>query len=65
MKIQRSYTTKTNRQGMPEGVNFDVEIEIDLDEVARALAAQAIYAKGKKSTAMQGAIKCRVMPTEK
>ena len=54
MKFLREFTScKT-------GENFTVEIEIDLEQVARAVAARAIHAKGQKSSAMNGDIKCRV-----
>lgn len=55
MKIERAYTKSST------GESFTVEVEIDLEEIARALAARAITSKGGKAQALGGDIKCRVI----
>ncbi len=52
--IEREYTVK--KTGEP----FTVRIEIDIEDIAQALAARAIHAKAKKSTGYRGAIRCTV-----
>lgn len=41
--------------------SFVVEMEIDVDEVCRHLAARAYGSKSGKSVAMNGDIKCKVI----
>ncbi len=55
MKIVREYNVV--KTGQP----FTVEVEIDLESIAQGLAARAIHSKGKKTSALQGAIKCKVI----
>jgi hypothetical protein len=55
VRIEREYTVKKT------GAPFKVEIEIDIEDIAQALAARAIHAKGKKSTGYRGAIQCKVI----
>ncbi len=43
------------------GESFVVELEIDIDEVSRHLAARAFGSKGGKSRAMNGDIKCKII----
>lgn len=43
------------------GESFVVEMEIDVDEVCRHLAARAYGSKSGKSRAMNGDIKCKVI----
>jgi hypothetical protein len=53
--ITREYTVRDT------GKPFTVEIEIDLEDIAQSLAARAIHTKGKKSTTLRGAIRCKVL----
>lgn len=58
LRIRREFSVKKT------GKTFAVEIEIDVEDIAQALAARAIHAKGKKSTGYRGAIRCKVVPEE-
>lgn len=55
MKITRSYTKRAT------GEPFTVELEIDLEEIAHALASRAIVSKLGKARALGGDIKCRIV----
>jgi hypothetical protein len=46
---------------LSDGAVFEVELEIDVDEVCRLLAARAIGSKLGKSQALNGDIKCKVI----
>lgn len=55
MKVYKSY------RDIKSDTNFEVELDINIDEIAQTFAARAFHSKHKTSTGMQRAIKCRVM----
>lgn len=55
IRIEREYNV------IKTGKPFRVEIVIDLEDIAQGLAARAIHSKGKKSTTLRGAIRCKVL----
>lgn len=55
LTITREYNVKKT------GEAFKVEIVIDLEDIAQSLAARAIHSKGRKSTTLRGAIRCKVL----
>jgi hypothetical protein len=48
-------------KNLKTGESFVVEMEINIDEVCRHLAARAIGSKSGKSVALNGDIKCKVI----
>lgn len=64
MKIFRAYTTVADGKHVGENKPFEVEIDIDIDEIARTLAARAVHSKSKRAVVMHGALKCRVVKSK-
>lgn len=59
MKREYSFTVKAT------GESFRVEIDFNLDEIARTLAARAIASKHGKAVCLNGDIVCRVTERNK
>ena len=55
MKVVREFTIPSTQE------RFSVELEIEIEEVAQALAARAIKSKSGKAVALGGDIKCKVI----
>jgi hypothetical protein len=55
MKFIREFTMPRTQE------RFSVEIEVNIEEVAQALAARAIQSKSGKAVALGGDIKCKVI----
>jgi hypothetical protein len=61
MKTKHRFSFTT----VKDNVDFEVELEIDLQEIAQRLAARAIRSKGLKATTLRGDIVCKVISSIK
>lgn len=57
MVVNRRYEFYTSGSATQPPAYHTVAVEIDVDLVARLLGGRAVRSKGKKATAMKGAIK--------
>jgi hypothetical protein len=56
--VRRSYKRRS------DGLRFEVEVSISVDEIAKELASRAISNRSGEAKAMYGYVKCKVVNSE-